>query len=116
MRFLCLFTTLLLSAGSPVSADDDFTSRVRPLLERYCFDCHSGEAPNGDIDFDAGYALSAALGYELVEFSDSFGLDVEVEGLYTEASFDTGPISPGSQTPEELTQFAVMAFLACDER
>ena len=29
----------------------DFRRDVKPLLQTYCFDCHSGEESNGDVDF-----------------------------------------------------------------
>ena len=44
---------LLLLTTTTLRADEDYTSRVRPLLQQYCVDCHSGDAPNGDVDFDA---------------------------------------------------------------
>src|SRR3954469_14813360 len=45
------------SGGRPIAepspgAHDAFRAQVRPLLERYCFDCHSTEAAQAGIVLD----------------------------------------------------------------
>ena len=44
----------LLASGS-VAAEGDvrFEKEIRPLVERYCNDCHSGETTEADIDLGA---------------------------------------------------------------
>jgi hypothetical protein len=42
---------------APVAAAEpaaDYAARVRPLLEKFCFDCHSGGQPEADLDL-AGF-------------------------------------------------------------
>jgi hypothetical protein len=34
-------------------ADEEFRQQIKPLLNQYCVDCHSGDAPDGDIDFES---------------------------------------------------------------
>ena len=29
-----------------------YDSKVKPLVEKYCYDCHSGDGPEGDFDFN----------------------------------------------------------------
>ena len=38
-----------------------FESKIRPLLEKHCIDCHSGENPKGDID------LSSRNGWQIAQ-------------------------------------------------
>ena len=37
--------------GPSVAAD--FSRDVKPLLKKYCFQCHSGDETNGDVDFSS---------------------------------------------------------------
>src|SRR6266568_1539225 len=30
--------------------EQDFSTRVRPFLDRYCVSCHAGKKPKGDLD------------------------------------------------------------------
>ena len=32
--------------------EDNFENKVRPFLEAFCLDCHSGEGSEGDVDLD----------------------------------------------------------------
>src|SRR5712691_8507664 len=34
------------------SADDFFTTNVRPIFESRCYACHSGSTPKGDLNLD----------------------------------------------------------------
>lgn len=49
---------LLHALSASVSADDaarrqqEFEQTVRPFLARYCFDCHSGDSPDGELQLD----------------------------------------------------------------
>ena len=36
---------------SAVALASEFQDDVRPLLQKYCFGCHSGDDANGDVDF-----------------------------------------------------------------
>ena len=47
---LCLSVTVI--AALPLRAGD-FSHDVRPVLTKYCGDCHSGDDANGDVDFSA---------------------------------------------------------------
>ncbi len=35
----------------PVASDEVYLSKVRPLIERYCLDCHGEELPEADVSF-----------------------------------------------------------------
>lgn len=37
--------------GNGVLFSDDFESQIRPLLSTYCFDCHSGDEAEANVDF-----------------------------------------------------------------
>lgn len=62
------FTSILalLLSGAEASAarasfaavEKEFDSRVHPLLERYCYDCHSTEKQKGDLDLQRFRTLS----------------------------------------------------------
>jgi hypothetical protein len=48
---------------APVAAAEpaaDYATRVRPLLEKFCFDCHSGGQPEADLDL-AGFRTAQDL-------------------------------------------------------
>jgi hypothetical protein len=40
------------SAGNPAKSSLEFERDIKPLLENYCFDCHSGDTKKGGIAFD----------------------------------------------------------------
>ena len=42
----------LLCASAALGAEPDFSREVRPLLARYCFDCHGAKKAKGDVDFE----------------------------------------------------------------
>lgn len=46
------FVILVLFAASAFSAEPDFAREARPLLARYCFDCHGAKKAKGDVDFE----------------------------------------------------------------
>lgn len=46
-----IIASVLMSLNEVHAADFDVA--VKPLLTKYCSDCHSGETPNGDVDFSA---------------------------------------------------------------
>ncbi|MDX2035873.1 MAG: DUF1592 domain-containing protein [Isosphaeraceae bacterium] len=37
-------------AAAPISGNMAYKDRIRPLLDRYCLGCHSGEKPKADLD------------------------------------------------------------------
>jgi Protein of unknown function (DUF1592)/Protein of unknown function (DUF1588)/Protein of unknown function (DUF1587)/Protein of unknown function (DUF1585)/Protein of unknown function (DUF1595)/Planctomycete cytochrome C len=55
---LTLALTLLLAVNAARAADEprpeakQYDEQVRPLLQKYCLDCHSGEKPKGDFRLD----------------------------------------------------------------
>lgn len=61
---LCILAVVVLA--TPHAWSDEFGREIRPLLNKYCADCHSGDDPKGQIDFtamrtsgdiDAGYEI-----------------------------------------------------------
>jgi hypothetical protein len=40
------------AAEPTASSESDFAQEIRPLLARYCLDCHSTEKPKGDLDLE----------------------------------------------------------------
>ena len=44
-------TYMLLLGVFPVSAEVEFESAVRPILQRYCVECHGGDKVKGKVDF-----------------------------------------------------------------
>ncbi len=49
-RFAVRF--LLLCATTTLAGEPDFSREVRPLLARFCFDCHGAKKAKGDVDFE----------------------------------------------------------------
>src|SRR5437016_4428761 len=56
MRFLSLFTILLLSTPSAAQTFS-FRQDIAPLLETKCLRCHSGANPKGDLDLSTEKGL-----------------------------------------------------------
>lgn len=46
-----LIAVLLYGAGA-AAAEPDFAREIRPLLARYCFDCHGMKKAKGDVNFE----------------------------------------------------------------
>src|SRR6186997_3462292 len=46
---LALFVALLFRSPS-FAADDDFQTRVAPVLKQHCTQCHGGDEPKGDFN------------------------------------------------------------------
>ncbi|GAB5403262.1 MAG: DUF1588 domain-containing protein [Aureliella sp.] len=60
--------TWLTISGHFALAEDRFTSEIRPLLQTYCVDCHSGVDANGSVDLDGIQTLSDAEDhYDILE-------------------------------------------------
>lgn len=59
-RLICLLqsaalltlTTFLQAADDPLRGKAEFDARIAPLLEKYCYDCHSDGVEKGDFAFD----------------------------------------------------------------
>jgi len=47
------FTYMLLLGVFPVSAEVEFESVVRPILQRSCLECHGGDKVKGKVDFSS---------------------------------------------------------------
>ncbi len=69
MRFpiaiiLCLFTSAALAADAPDPGADQlergFRETVHPFVKSYCFECHSGTKPKGDVDLSSYSSAEAA--------------------------------------------------------
>lgn len=41
------------AAGVSLAGEAEFTARVQPLLEKYCYDCHADGSDKGNVVFDA---------------------------------------------------------------
>ena len=48
-----LFATIAAADDSQTSGAIEYRNQIRPLVERYCNDCHSGETTEADIDLGA---------------------------------------------------------------
>lgn len=57
-------TLCCLSAGAAAEGDALFEKEIRPLVERYCNDCHSGDTTEADIDL-GDFATHADLRRQL---------------------------------------------------
>ncbi len=47
-----LVAAFMLGASSVAAAEPDFAREIRPLLARYCFDCHGARKAKGDVNFE----------------------------------------------------------------
>jgi hypothetical protein len=56
------FVVLLIAAALPLAADDFFETRIRPVLAKNCYACHSAQVqrPLGGIRLDSREAVAAA--------------------------------------------------------
>src|SRR5882724_8722000 len=67
-RTICIWLLAALFAAVPtaLSAElagaEDFRQHVRPILENYCFDCHTGDEIKGKVAFDQLTNEAAMLG------------------------------------------------------
>ena len=58
MRVICRLASLVLVATGLMAGSGQqtraatFESEVRPLLSKYCFECHGGEKTKADIDLE----------------------------------------------------------------
>src|SRR5260370_1746702 len=43
-----------------LSRELEFSTRVRPFLDRYCVSCHAGKKPKGDLDLSRDTGMTAA--------------------------------------------------------
>jgi len=48
------------SPPQSIEEDDRFSRVVRPFVENYCLDCHSGEDGEGGVDLDRFYTVGEA--------------------------------------------------------
>ena len=48
-----LFATIAAADDSQISGAIEYRNQIRPLVERYCNECHSGETTEADIDLGA---------------------------------------------------------------
>jgi mono/diheme cytochrome c family protein len=58
---LLLMCLLILQCGAEANDElnAEFATGIRPLLDRYCLDCHQGTAPEGDLDLSVAVDLDA---------------------------------------------------------
>ena len=48
--FVASITCLPCVASAQDSLDSDFTPKIQPLLVKYCFECHSGDTTEAEVD------------------------------------------------------------------
>lgn len=77
MRWGLVLGSFIIGAISPASAadearkeDGEYTRRIRPILQKYCFECHGGPKPKGSLRLDSlapdfGMVKSAAAWKEV---------------------------------------------------
>lgn len=53
MKVLPFLLTVIVMLPLQASHADTFQQEVRPLLMKYCAECHSGDEPSGEVDFQA---------------------------------------------------------------
>ena len=54
-------SVVTVSAQEPPAAIDSFQQRVRPLLARYCYECHGGDKPKAGLSLASFSDESAVL-------------------------------------------------------
>lgn len=65
MRFFLLTLCLFLTDGLTAQADEPFEVEIKPFIEKYCVDCHSGgEEAKGEIDLTTITAANFAERFE----------------------------------------------------
>ncbi len=47
-----------IQAQPPIDRTVDFESSIRPIFERHCFECHSGDQADGDLRLDSKIAMA----------------------------------------------------------
>lgn len=91
MRFMRTITTVILPClwllGSSVSAAPPaFEADIRPLVAKYCVNCHSGKKPKGKVDFT------------------KFKTDQDVEAQFDVWESAIGLLGDGEMPPEDAPQ------------
>ena len=51
-RYLLSLAIWMLCQCSPLAAEPDFAAEIRPLLAKYCFDCHGAKKAKGDVNIE----------------------------------------------------------------
>ena len=65
MRLFLLILCLFLADGLTALAAEPFETEIKPFLEKYCVDCHSGgEDAKGDVDLSTMTASNFAERFE----------------------------------------------------
>ena len=50
LQIALVFVGTLLCWGDDANGDDRFAKQVKPILKKYCFDCHEGESAESNLD------------------------------------------------------------------
>ncbi|MFP6874623.1 MAG: DUF1592 domain-containing protein [Verrucomicrobiales bacterium] len=53
MTLLAVFSLSSVLCGQQADLDRAYATEIRPLMEHYCFECHSGEDAEAEIDLDS---------------------------------------------------------------
>src|SRR5262245_20207456 len=51
MAFACVFLTAECRAGQ-VDASSEFSAKIKPIVAKYCYDCHGDGANKGNLALD----------------------------------------------------------------
>ena len=96
----CCFIVLALASTSITWADTPLSTQLTPFLARYCYECHSGDAPEGGLDLTT---LPA-------DFADA---DVRQRWVYLHDRVADGEMPPKSaQQPGTEAKAALVRALA----
>jgi hypothetical protein len=104
---LVLVLALWLLAPSVRAEQDAAAGRIRPLLERYCFGCHAGQKPKGDLDLSR---LST-------DFSDIKAAAIwqqALEQLTARTMPPAGKAQPAADEHRAITAWLAEGLLASD--
>ncbi len=71
----------------------DFVRQVQPVLDRHCVQCHSGAAPEGDIDLSGDKTRLFNMAYETLVFTPGL---VEAYHLHGAPTGNFPPLATGS--------------------
>jgi hypothetical protein len=87
IRLFQTLTTLL--AGLTISRADDFARNARPLLQKYCYECHGPEKQKGGIEVHPLDSTDSALRHH--RFLENLAVEIENKDMPPEDETDTLP-------------------------
>ena len=120
MKRSSIILVSLFLAGVRTALGDGFEADIRPLLEKYCVECHAGDDASGNVDFSAlQSAKDAAHAWELwgkvdelltqrrmppVDATQPDGQEIEaIQRWYQRNFVDSIEAKPGTFQPRRLS-------------